>query len=59
MNIGLDIDIDIENDMPKEPFGEASKFYCLLRECQQPLMMNGTTVQKLSNVVKILTLESS
>ncbi|XP_021721140.1 uncharacterized protein LOC110688702 isoform X1 [Chenopodium quinoa] len=58
MNVGLDEDTSNENNlMPEEPNADAQKFYRLLKEYQQPLTVDGTTMPKLSYIVKLLHLK--
>lgn len=58
MNVGLDEDTSNENNlMPEEPNADAQKFYRLLKEYQQPLTVDGTTMSKLSYIVKLLHLK--
>uniref|UniRef100_A0A803MKL6 Transposase n=1 Tax=Chenopodium quinoa TaxID=63459 RepID=A0A803MKL6_CHEQI len=59
MNVGLDEDTSNENNlMPEEPT-DTHKFYRLLKEYQQPLTIDGTTMSKLSYIVKVLHLKTA
>ncbi|XP_021750930.1 uncharacterized protein LOC110716606 isoform X1 [Chenopodium quinoa] len=44
-------------DFNEEPTGDAAMFYHLLKEYEEPLTSNGTTMSKLSYIVKLLHLK--
>lgn len=58
MNIGESEQTINDSDMmPQEPNADAQKFYRLLKQYQEPLTVEGTTMSKLSYIVKLLHLK--
>ena len=56
---GMQLEMDVSNHTQshEQPNGEALKFYRLLKEYEEPLVVEDTTMSKLSYIVKLLHLK--